>query len=126
MGQAKLLHKRIEHLNVRDVANTMDKVSQASDFCDTCALGQTSKKPDPKVSNKKTTKKQERVCSDVIGLGRSSSIEGNRYAISFIYGSSGYTVVKFMKHKTQALQAFKEYVTHYSTYEIFLKQRNSS
>ena len=118
MGQAKLLHKRFEHLNVRDVANTMDEVSQASDFCETCALGQTSKKPVPNVSNKKTTKKQERVCSDVIGPGRSSSIEGNRYAISFIDGSSGYAVVKFMKHKTQALQAFKEYVTHYARPKI--------
>ena len=46
--QAKLWHKRLGHLNFRDVANTTDEASQASDFCETCALGKISKKPVPK------------------------------------------------------------------------------
>ena len=33
----------------------------------------------------------------------------NRYATSDIEEISGYAVVNFMKHKTRALQAFKEY-----------------
>ena len=39
-----------------------------------------------------------------------SCIGGNGYAINFIDEFSGYPVVKFKKYKTQALQAFKEYV----------------
>ena len=46
--QANLWHKRLGHLNIRDVSNTTDEASQASDFCETCALGKISKKPAPK------------------------------------------------------------------------------
>ena len=65
--QAKLWHKRLAHLNFRDVANTTDEASQASDFCETCALGKISKKPVPKVSDNTATHKLERVYSDVFG-----------------------------------------------------------
>ena len=81
--QAKLWHKRFGHLNFRDVANTTDAASQASDFCETYALGKISKKPVPKVSDNKATQKLERVYSDVIGPVSPSSIGGNRYAINF-------------------------------------------
>ena len=116
--QAKLWHKRLGHLNFRDVANTTDEASQASDFCETCALGKISKKPVPKLSDNKATQKLERVYSDVFGPVSPSSIGGNRYAISFIDEFSGYAVVKFMKYKTQALQTFKEYVAQYGRPKI--------
>ena len=99
--QAKLWHKRLGYLNFRDVANTTDKASQASDFCETCALGKISKKSVPKVSDNKATQKIERVYSDVIGPVSPSSIGGNTYAISFIDEFSGYVVVKFVKYKTK-------------------------
>ena len=105
-------------MNFRDVANTTDEASQASDFCETCALGKISKKPVPKVSDNKATQKLERVYSDVIGPVSPSSIGGNRYVISFIDEFSGYAVVKFMKYKTQALQTFKEYVAQYGRSKI--------
>ena len=76
------------------------------------------KKPVSKVSDKKGTQKLERVYSDVIGPVSPSSIGANRYAISFIDEFSGYTVVKFMKYKTQALQTFKEYVAQYGRPKI--------
>ena len=60
-------HKRLRHLNFRNAANTTDKASQASDFCETSALGKISKKRDPKLSDNKATQKPERVYSDVIG-----------------------------------------------------------
>ena len=94
----------------RDVANTTDEASQASDFCETWALGKISKKPVPKMSDNKATLKLERVYSDVIGPVSPSSIGGNRYAISFIDEFSGYAIVNFMKYQTQALQTFNEYV----------------
>ena len=82
--QAKLWHKRLGDSKFRDVENTTDEASQASDFCETCVLGKILKKPVPKVSNNKATQKLDRVYSDVIGLVSPSSIGGNRYAISFI------------------------------------------
>ena len=97
-------------MNFRHEANTTDEVSQASDFCETCALRKISKKPVPKVSDNKATQKLERVYSDVIGPVSPSSIGGNIYAISFIDEFSGYALVEFMKYKTQALQTFKVYV----------------
>ena len=140
--QAKLWHKGLGHLSFRDLANTTDEASQASDFCETCALGKISKKPVPKVSDNKATQKLERVYSDVIGPVSPSSIGGNRYAIRFIDKFSGYAVVYFMKYKTQALQTFKEFVhkmadqkfwdwimeqnTKAKPLKIFHKQRNSS
>ena len=96
--QAKLWHKRLGHLNFRDVAITTYKTSQASDFCETCVLGKISKKPVPKVSDNKATQKLERVYSDVIGPVSPSSIGGSRYAFSFTDEFSGYAVVKFMKN----------------------------
>ena len=47
-----------------------------------------------------------------------SSRDGNRYAISFRDEISGYAVVKIMKYKTHALQAFKEYVAIYGRPKI--------
>ena len=105
-------------MNFRDVANTTDEVSQASDYCETSVLGKISEKPVPKVSDNKVTQKLERVYSDVIGPVSPSSIGGNRYAISFIDKFSCYAVVKFMKYKTQALQPFKEYVAQYGRPKI--------
>ena len=84
-----LWHKRLGHLNFRDVANTTDKASQASDFSKTCTLGKVSKKPVPKMSDNKATQKLEGVYSDVIGPVSPSRIGGNRYAISFIDEFSG-------------------------------------
>ena len=105
-------------MNFRDVANTTDEASQASDFCETCALGKISKKPVPKMSDNKATQKLEGVYSDVIGPVSPSSIGDNRYAISFIDEFSGYAAVKFMKYKTQALQTFKYYVAQYGRPKI--------
>ena len=62
------------------------------------------------MSDNKATQKLERVYSDVIGPVSPLSIDGNRYAISFIDEFSGYAVLTFMKYKTKALQTFKEYV----------------
>ena len=75
-------------------------------------------KPVPKVSNDTATQKLQVVYSDFIGPVSTSGIGGNRYAISFIYEFSGYAVVKFMKCKTQIMQAFKEYVTQYDSPKI--------
>ena len=116
--QAKLWNKRLGHLNFRDVANTTDETSQASDFCETCASGKISKKSVPKVSDNKATQKLERVYSDVIGPVSPSSIGGSRYAISFIDEFSGYAVVKIMKYKTLALQTFEEYIAQYGLPKI--------
>ena len=105
-------------MNFRDAANTTDEASQASSFCETCALGKIWKKPVPKVSDNKATQRLERIYSDVIGPVSPSSIGGTRYAISFIDEFSGYAVVKFMKYEMQALQAFKEYIAQYGRPKI--------
>ena len=106
-------------MNFRDVANTTDEAHQASDFCETCALRNISKKLVPKVSDNKATQKLESVYSDVIGTVIPSSIGDNRYAITFIDKFSGYAVVKFMQYNTQALQTFNEYVAQYGRPRIW-------
>ena len=117
-SDAILWHKRLGHLNFRDVENTSKTSIENSPFCETCVLGKISKKPVPKVSENKATQKLERVFTDVMGPVSPSSIGGNRYVISFIDEFSGFSVVKYMKNKHEALSNFKEYVAQYGTPKI--------
>ena len=84
-------------LNYRDVADTTDKTSHASNFCETCALGEISKKPVPKLGDSKAIQKLERVYIEVIGSLSPSSICGTRYALSFKDEFSGNAVLKCME-----------------------------
>ena len=83
------------------------------EVCKTCALGKQSSKPVPKETKNKAQKALELVYSDILGPFEVPSLNGSRYAISFIDEYSKHSVVKFMSKKSQAFEKFKEYVAEF-------------
>ena len=55
----KNLAQKLGDLNIRDVADTTDEVSQASEFCETSALVKISKNPVSKLNDNKATQNLE-------------------------------------------------------------------
>ena len=77
---------------------------------ETCSLAKTTKIPVLKQNENKASKAGERVFTDVVGPMTPSSVDGFRYFVIFIDDYSSHACVKFMRHKNQALQKFKEYL----------------
>ena len=86
--------------------------------CETCCLAKTTKTPVPKQNENKASKAGERVFTDVVGPITPSSVDGFRYFLTFIDDYSSHACVKFMRHKNQALQKFKEYIAENGTPRI--------
>ena len=85
---------------------------------ETCCLAKTTETPVPKQNENKALKAGERVFTDVVGLITPSSVDGFRYFFTFIDDNSSHAYVKFMRHKNQALQKFKEYLAEIDTPRI--------
>ena len=109
-GDINLWHQRLGHLNKDDVKRTIGCEDNLKELCETCALGKQTSKPVPKETQNKAQKLLELVYSDILGPFEVLSLNGSRYAITFVDEYSKYSVVKFMSKKSQALEKFKEYV----------------
>ena len=107
------------HLNYRDLKNSLPMDLKLYDGkCETCCLAKTTKTPVPKQNENKASKAGERVFTDVVGPITPSSVDGFRYFVTFIDDYSSHVCVKFMRHKNQALQKFKEYIAENGTPRI--------
>ena len=71
-------------------------------------MGKQASQPIPK-------KALELVYSDVLGPFEAASLNGSKYAVTFIDEYTKYAVVKYMKNKSQVLDKFKEYVAENGT-----------
>ena len=109
-GDINLWHQRLGHLNKDDVKRTIGCEDNLKEVCETCALGKQTSKPVPKETQNKSQKPLELVYSDILGPFEIPSLNGSRYAITFVDEYSKYSVVKFMSKKSEALEKFKEYV----------------
>ena len=78
-------------------------------------LSQNNQTPVPKQNEHKASKTRERVFSDVVGLITASSKDGFRYFVTFVDAYNSHACVKFMRHKNQVLQKFKEYIAECGT-----------
>ena len=108
-NKAELWHKRMGHLNYRDLNKSLPMDLKLHDRkCETCCLAKTTKTPVPKQNENKASKAGERVFTDVVGPIAPSSVDRLRYFVTFIDDYSSHVCVKFMRHKNQALQKFKE------------------
>lgn len=112
----KLWHHRLGHLNETDVKSVMKnqgiKISDSEKlgFCETCALGKLTQKPFPKSSSRETNL-LELVHTDLYGPMRTESIGKAKYFVTFIEDSTRICDVKFLKRKSDLLEAFKSYKT---------------
>ena len=114
-GDINLWHKRLGHLNKDDVKRTIGCGDNLKEVCETCALGKQTSKPVPKETQNKSQKPLELVYSDILGPFEVPSLNGSKYAITFIDEHLKYSVVKFMSKKSQAFEKFKEYVAESGT-----------
>ena len=110
-----LWHRRCAHPN-KDVAKHLpEAVKGVSDVsgsgsgpCEGCAKGKQHRIPF-KDSAKRATAPLELVHTDIDGPMRTQSIDGFSYFVSFIDDYSGYAGCYFLKHKSMAIEAFKQF-----------------
>ena len=118
-NETELWHKRMSHLNYRDLNNSLPMdLTLHDEKCETCCLAKTTKTPVPKQNGIKASKAGERVFTDVVDPIKPSSVDGFRYFVTFIDDYSSHACVKFMRHKNQALQKFKKYIAENGTPRI--------
>ena len=101
----KLLHEKsmVDGLNL----NSKDQVDRN---CQGCAMGKQHRQPFPKKSQSRSSQPLELIHSDVCGPMSVNSVGGSRYFVTFIDDYSRFTTVYFMKHKSEVLEKFKEFV----------------
>ena len=102
-GDINLWHKRLGHLKKTDVKRTVG--------CE----GKQASQPIPKKVENKEKEALELVHSDVLGPFEVASLNGSKYAVSFVDEYTKYAVVKYMSNKSQVLNKFKEYVAENGT-----------
>lgn len=78
--------------------------------CEGCAMGKQHRQPFPKKSEHKACKPLELIHSDVCGPISIPSVGGSRYFVTFIDDNSRYTYVYMIKHKSEVLDRFTEFV----------------
>ena len=87
--------------------NIAPNTTNTSENCVGCVLGKSHRAPIPKVSSSRATKPLQLVYSDVSGPLEVQSIGGARNFVSFIDDYSKWTVMYFMRRKSEVLACFK-------------------
>ena len=117
VNEIDLWHQRLGHISEQNLKKVSQKEmiggmklpkTQTQSFCESCAVGKATKRKF-ETSKIRTTRKLELVHSDVCGPITPNSLSGNRYFITFTDDYSRCTAVYFMKHKSEALEKFKEF-----------------
>lgn len=112
----KVWHQRLGHLNIASICTMVEKgyitginlSDKDKFFCEACALGKSHKLPFEKKDHVKLNP-GERVYSDLCGPMNVPSVSGARYFMLVKDECSGYRVVYFIRHKSDALECFKIY-----------------
>ncbi|KAM3955568.1 uncharacterized protein ACR2FA_010514 [Aphomia sociella] len=109
-------HERLGHVNIKTLREMVQyghitAVKDSSDFfCEACVLGKQHRLPFKASKKSATIKNGDKIYSDLCGPLPTPSVSGARYFITFIDSCTRYVVVYFLKHKGEALEAFKRYV----------------
>ena len=73
-------------------------------------MGKQNRQPFPNESQHRSSQPLELVHNDVCGPMNVNSVGGSRYFVTFIDDYSRYTTVYIIKHKSEVLEKFKEFV----------------
>ena len=82
-------------------------------FCDCCPAGN-SKYPSLKTKRTRASQPMERIHCDLWGRTQCPSTNGNNYVICFVDDFSRHITVKFLKRKSDAAAALREYIDEFS------------
>ena len=116
-----LWHQRLGHLNMPAVIQLlkhplvadppMELNTNADDCtCEACVMGKQTRTPLPAAAQTRATRPLELVHVDLWGPARIQSLGGPTYFILIVDDYSRYTWIKLLNLKSEALDAFKEYV----------------
>jgi GAG-pre-integrase domain/Integrase core domain len=113
-----LWHRRCSHVNFTDLEHMYKKKlvdgmvikskSQPDPICEPCIMGKQHRHNIPKTASRKTAV-LELVYTDLKGPLPVQSMEGYRYWQLFVDDKSRFTVVAFLKQKSDALVTFKRF-----------------
>lgn len=110
-------HERLGHLNSKDLVKIISDLrlpppttKEAEDLkkCEVCLRGKMTALPFPK-GRPPCTEVLKIVHTDVVGPLRVQSMSGATYFVTFIDNSSRWCEVYFLKHKSDVIEAFKQY-----------------
>ena len=99
----------VERLVKDELASGMKYKANDFNKCEPCILGKMKRASVPKKSESSTSHILELVHTDVCGPFELPSHGGSRYFVSFTDDFSRYTVVYFLKNKSEVFSKFKEY-----------------
>ena len=112
-NKADLWHQRLGHLNEHQLKEMINQdlvkgveipKSTGISFCEKCVEGKMFRRPFKSVGEIRSTRKLQRVHSDVCGPMPVDSIGGKRYFVTFIDDYTRCCKVYFMKNKSGGLQ----------------------
>ena len=112
-----LWHQRLAHVNDKvlqqlvscDVAGVDLKKVEPQSFCKGCVQGKATKhKPKP-LGEIRSSRRFEKVHSDVCGLTQTASNSGKKYMVTFVDDFSRSCATYFMAHKSDTLAMFQEF-----------------
>ncbi|KAK9694716.1 GAG-pre-integrase domain [Popillia japonica] len=113
----KLWHERMGHINVKTIREMITKglingvkLADVEHFvCEGCQYGK-QHKLSYHSSQRRLTKPGEFIHTDLCGPMSLASVSGSMYFVLFKDYCTGYRSVYFMKHKSDTLECFKEYI----------------
>ena len=115
---ADLWHQRLGHVGeqqlremvVKEIVKGV-KIPKSSQllFCEGCVEGKMKRKPFQSVGEIRSTRRLERIHSDVCGSMPVESIGRKRYFVTFIDDYSRCCTVYFMRQKSEVFEKFKEF-----------------
>ena len=122
-------HMRFDHLNFgalkslgeEKMVKEMSSINHPNQLCEACLLDKHSRRSFPKEATTRATKPLQLVHTDVCGPINPSSFGKNKYFLLFIDDYSRKTWVYFLKQKSEAFVAFKNFkapIEKESGYEI--------
>ena len=114
---SKLWHERFGHLNygslklmsTKNMVEGLPRINQVNEVCEACQLGKQHRDPFPSQSSGRSKRLLELVHSDLCGPMPVASLGGSRYFITFIDDFSRKVWLYFLKEKSEAFEAFKNF-----------------
>jgi hypothetical protein len=117
------LHRALGHVSQTAVLDAVKKgliegvdldTTSKPVFCEACTQAKATRQPFPNESKNRARTYGELVHTDLWGPAQTASIMGRLYYISFTDDYSRETKVEFLKRKSEALTAFKQYEAYVS------------
>jgi len=109
-------HQRFGHVNMKSllemknkrIVNGLNFKGEEISTCEICLRGKLTRKPFPKISERKT-EILDIVHTDLCGPMRTESNGKSKYFFTFIDDSSRWCETRFIRNKNEVLKIFKEY-----------------